>query len=256
MSKRDTFRAVQTALGVTPTGVPNDESKEAWRVLWDEALAEYRKDNSPSEENPEGLFKVDDRHWIEGVKRQPITGGTIYAPKALVLHFTAGASGQSSIDYWKAKNNGVCAHLVVERDGSVIQCRPFKLTCGHAGISRWKSPKTGQLYVGMNQHSIGIEIANAGDSDVTWATRQPGYKAVKARHRNGGSERTWEAYPPAQIAAVTALCRALVATYDLHDVTGHDCIAPERKSDPGPAFPMQQAREACGFSGLPIVHRA
>ena len=42
---------------------------------------------------------------------------------------------------------------------------------------------------------------------------------------------------------------------NLDDITGHDCIAPERRNDPGPAFPMQELRELCGFSGLPEVHR-
>lgn len=259
MSKRDEFRTVQTALGVSPTGIPNDESKEAWQALWEASLAEFRAGQgaAPVADVPRSSgatpFVVNENHWLNGAKREPIIGGQVYAPKAVVLHFTAGASGQSSIDYWKAKHDGVCAHLVVERDGAVIQCRPFKLTCGHAGVSRWTDPKTGMHYVGMNQHSIGIEIANAGDSDVQWAIRQPGYKAIRARHRNGGPETTWEAYPGVQVAAVTALCRALVDTYDLHDITGHDCIAKERKRDPGPAFPIQLVREACGFAGLPKV---
>jgi N-acetylmuramoyl-L-alanine amidase len=51
------------------------------------------------------------------------------------------------------------------------------------------------------------------------------------------------------------VAKVLVACYQLDDITGHDCIAPERKDDPGPAFPMAELRAACGFTGLPAVHR-
>ena len=83
---------------------------------------------------------------------------------------------------------------------------------------------------------------------------------IKADHRNGSkgtSEardgKEWEAYPEAQLKAVFSLVSLLVAKYDLQDITGHDCIAPERKADPGPAFPMLELRAANGFSGLPKV---
>jgi N-acetyl-anhydromuramyl-L-alanine amidase AmpD len=49
----------------------------------------------------------------------------------------------------------------------------------------------------------------------------------------------------------------LVQAYNLDDVTGHDCIAPERKTDPGPAFQKHMAniRAACGIGlSLPMVH--
>lgn len=176
--------------------------------------------------------------------------------RLLVIHFTAGASGQSSIDFWKTPEaDYACAHIVIERDGKVIQCRPFDRICGHAGRSKWKDPKTGKVYAALNHCSIGIELANAGDSDVSWAKRQPGFSSFRGRHRNGGPVRDWEAYPAAQVAACVAVSRALVQRYNLDDVTGHDCIAPARKTDPGPAFDIAALRQACGFTGLPEVHR-
>ena len=176
--------------------------------------------------------------------------------RCVVIHFTAGATARSSVNFWKTKSaKGASAHVVIDRDGSIIQCRPFNRTAGHAGVSRWRDPQTGFLYEGLNSCSIGIELANAGD-DSKLARRWSKAPLVPAAHRNGGPVKDWEAYPPAQLAAVTKLVQALVKRYRLDDITGHDCIAPERKSDPGPAFPMEKLRQACGFAGLPIVYRA
>ena len=78
---------------------------------------------------------------------------------------------------------------------------------------------------------------------------------VQAKHRNGGSEKKWEAYPPEQLASVFRVVSLLMATYKLDDITAHECIAPERKNDPGPAFPMEELRKANGLEGLPEVCR-
>lgn len=203
-------------------------------------------------------MQITPSHWLQGARRQIIPGGTAMPiRRALVIHFTAGATGQSSIDFWRTpKAEGACAHVVIERDGSIIQCRPFNLTCGHAGKSKWRDPKTGTLYQGLNACSIGIELANAGnDPDaLKWARKQPGFASVRATHRNGGTNAEWECYPGLQLAALTKVAESLVKQYKLDDITGHDCIAPARKDDPGPAFDMLRFREALGFSGLPAVH--
>lgn len=39
--------------------------------------------------------------------------------------------------------------------------------------------------------------------------------------------------------AATKIAGLLVEEYELKDIVGHDDIAPGRKFDPGPAFPMQ-----------------
>lgn len=204
-------------------------------------------------------YSIDSAHFLaidgKAVKRDPLPAGKdMPIRRAVVLHFTGGASGASSVTAMSERK--VSAHLVVDRDGSVRQCVPFNKQAAHAGVSRWVDPSTKKLHVGCNGFTIGIEIANAGDDPgaQSWARKQGAEFAI-AKHRNGGKEVLWEEYTDPQIAAVTAICKALVERYKLDDITGHDCIAPERKNDPGPLFPMKLVREACGFKGLPEVHR-
>lgn len=189
-------------------------------------------------------MKIDANHWLEGVKRDELPGGSnMPIRRFLVIHFTSGASGQSSINFWKTPEaKGACAHIVIERDGTVIQCRPFNRTCGHAGKSSWKG------FDGLNSCSIGIELANAGDN-AKLAAKWSKLPLVKAKHKNGGPVQEWEAYPDVQVAACGEVVKALVDRYKLDDVIGHDDIAPDRKNDPGPASEkwMGDIRVSCGF---------
>lgn len=199
-------------------------------------------------------MKVTTDHCLDVALSEPIPGGSsMPVRRAVVIHFTNGATAKSSIEYWRKLGTGVCAHLIIDRDGTIYQCRPFDRTAGHAGVSRWKDPNTGKLYVGMNSCSIGIELANAGEEE-TVAKRWSKLPLVTLKHRNGGPVMKWEQFPKAQIAACTETVQVLVARYNLDDITGHDCIAPERKVDPGPAFPMEELRVACGFHGSPEVY--
>ncbi len=195
-------------------------------------------------------------HTVAGSIPDPIPGGaSMPVRRLLVIHFTGGASGASSVEAMKQR--GVSAHVVVERDGTIRQCRPFDRTCAHAGESRWQDPKTHAKYGSANSYGIGIEIANAGDDPgaLAWAKKH-GAKSRMAKHRNGGRVVEWEEYDPRQLEAVFALSKALCERYNLDDITGHDCIAPERKNDPGPCFPMEELREFCGFGRtLPVVHQ-
>lgn len=199
---------------------------------------------------------ITDTHFLDTAKRAPIRGGgAMNIRRVLVIHFTAGATGSSSVEAMKQRK--VSAHLVIDRDGSVTQCVPFNQVALHAGRSRWVDPKTGIRYEGVNSCGIGIELANAGcdAGALSWARKQPGFASFDARHPNGGPTVEWEHFSLAQLRACFAVSKLLVAHYRLDDITGHDCIAPERKNDPGPAFPMRALREACGFTGLPAVHR-
>lgn len=183
-------------------------------------------------------------HWIDTAKREPIAGGSrMDLRRYLIIHATCGASGESSIQSWKDGGGGVCAHFVIERDGTLIQCRPCNRTSGHAGKSLWHDHRD------LNSCSIGIELANAGSDDgaLSWARKQPGFFSVKARHKNGGPVCEWEGYQPIQLRTLEILAKVLVERYNLDDVIGHDDVAPDRRDDPGPAFPMDVLRAVCGF---------
>ncbi len=163
----------------------------------------------------------------------------------LIEHFTAGASAMSSINWWRnPAAKGASAHVVIDRDGTVYQCRPFNRTAGHAGPSTWVDPNTGVRYTNLNRCSIGIELANGGDS---YPRKFSSLEPVRARHKNGGPTTEWERYTEAQIEACKAVSKALVDRYNLDDLIGHEDIAPSRKDDPGPAFPMADVRDHCGF---------
>ena len=205
---------------------------------------------------------INAQHFLEGVKKSLLPGGAdLRMPQLLVIHFTAGMSAESSIDWWKnPAAKGASAHVIIDRDGTVIQCRPFDKTCGHAGISKWRNPRTGETRTGCNAFSIGIELANAGDSVSGKPPKAFGkYElqagSLKAKHKNGGPLTAWEIYPQAQLDTCFNVAQTIVSQYRIIDLAGHEDIAPARKNDPGPAFPMLALRQHCGFSGLPVVNR-
>lgn len=203
-------------------------------------------------------MKIHPDHWLDVAVRVPYPAGPpMRTRRFLVMHFTGGWKARSSIDFWRTKEaKGAEAHVIIDRDGTILQLRPFDEEADHAGESSWVDPGTGIRYDWLNRCSIGIELANIGDLGVKVYPSTMGLMAggpipvITARHKNGGPVTTWEKYPDAQLSAAADLARVLVARYNLDDVVGHDDIAPKRKVDPGPAFPMQQFRRALGFPKL------
>ena len=176
----------------------------------------------------------------------PHVGGVI-SPRFLVVHYTAGSSAAGTISWFRNPSSKVSAHLVIGRDGKSTQMVPFNREAWHAGQSRWGSLS------GLNRHSIGIEIDNAGQlirSGGKWVsplTRRsyPDSEVTVAPHKNdlpGAAPCGWHAYTSAQIEATLECGMALVQQYQLDDVLGHDDIAPGRKRDPGPDFPLDSIR--------------
>lgn len=175
--------------------------------------------------------------------KSPNTGGAL-AAKFLVIHYTASGPSFDTAAYFAKPSAEVSAHLVIRRDGTVIQCVPFDVVGWHAGDSHW-TDKTGQYHQGLNQHSIGIEIENwgalrrAGSGWVSWtdAAVDAG-KVIEARHKYGVPDGGWETYTEAQIESTLEAARAICAAYGIDEIIGHDDISPGRKSDPGPAWSM------------------
>lgn len=176
----------------------------------------------------------------------PHMGGG-FTPRFLVLHYTAGSSAAGTISWFKNPASKVSAHLVIARDGTVTQMVPFDREAWHAGRSSW-----GTLS-GLNHYSIGIELDNAGvliRSGGKWVSplsrrSYPDREVTLAPHKNdppGTPPSGWHAYTPSQIEATLECGLALIDHYGLSDVLGHDDIAPGRKRDPGPDFPLESVR--------------
>lgn len=204
------------------------------------------------------VIEQNGEHWLDEAERVPYPADReMPVRRFLVIHFTSGASARSSIDFWKSgEAKGAEAHIIIDRDGTVLQIRPTNQRADHAGKSKWADPKTGKVYENLNSCSIGIELANAGDGANEDGTAFSSRKfrcpagVKRARHKHGGPNTFWEIYPEAQIAACCEVAAALVSRYKLDDVIGHEDIAPLRKNDPGPLCPMDRIRKACGFGPM------
>ena len=191
-------------------------------------------------------MQIDSNHlFVDGDLRSSPNFGGVITPRFIVVHYTAGGGLDGSVS--ALENAGLSAHLLIGRDGKVVQTVPFNRRAFHAGKSQWKG------YTSLNNHSIGIEVCNYG-----WLFQRddgkfqrPGRfgatpaldasKVIVADHKNGWPRRCgWEIYPDRQLKALTKVCEALLAHYgSLIEIVGHDDISPDRKQDPGPAMPME-----------------
>lgn len=184
-------------------------------------------------------------HQLTNVpQRETPNRGGIIEPCYLVFHFTAGESIQSAVDWFCNPESKASAHLVIGRDGRIIQLAPFNVRTWHAGRSHWEGVS------GLNQCSLGIEMVNAGrlakagDRYISWFNVEyPENEVVEAEHKFENAVSYWHAYTEAQLECAMELADMLVNTYNLRGIVGHDDIAPGRKSDPGPAFPMEKIRD-------------
>ena len=161
----------------------------------------------------------------------------------IIVHYTASSNADSAIKTLTDTDRKVSAHLVVGRDGSITQLLPFDIIAWHAGVSKWGERE------GFNKYSIGIEIDNAGkleeqdDQYVSWFGKAyPREEVILAVHRNQTEMSFWHSYPDDQLNIVEMLCKLLINTYGIQHILGHEEIAPDRKIDPGPGFPLDDFR--------------
>jgi len=198
-------------------------------------------------------MRIDDTDRLEAdpqdqieieIQDSPNHGGRI-VPEYLVIHYTAGRSGESSARHFMDPQAKASAHIVLDRSGKIWQLVPFTIRAWHAGVSAWAGRH------GLNDFSIGIEVDNAGRLQKSGNRYQAWFggsyeedQVIHARHKNEQSEFPWHAYTERQLDVLMTLSKLLVERYRLKDVVGHDDIAPGRKADPGPAFAMNSFRSA------------
>jgi len=98
----------------------------------------------------------------------------------------------------------VSSHLLITREGQLIQFVPFNKRSWHAGISSFDGQED------CNDFSIGIELEGCDD----------------------------EPFETEQYSTLIKTLDALKAQFSIHpkNIVGHCDVAPDRKTDPGPHF--------------------
>lgn len=165
-------------------------------------------------------------------------------PTFIIIHFTAGSSAESSVDWFKNPGAGASAHLVIDRNGKIWQLIDFKLKAWHAGRSRWAE------HLNFNDFSIGIELDNPGrmrkdgEKFVAWFGKEYAKgNVLEALHKHEDNISYWHNYTEKQIETCLEVCKLIMQKYPtIKDILGHEDIAPIRKNDPGPLFPMENFR--------------
>lgn len=166
------------------------------------------------------------------------------SPLYLIMHYTAGVGLDGAVSWFLNPEAQASAHLVIGREGSIVQMVPFNRKAWHAGKSVW-----GNLE-GLNQYSIGIELVNAGKlhrrADGQWANWAnniiPPEEVAVARHKDETEAAGWQEYTDLQIKTAVEVASLLNASYHFTDVLGHEDVSPGRKIDPGPLFPLNSFR--------------
>lgn len=177
--------------------------------------------------------------------RTPNQSGTFKAgPRYLVMHYTAGASAESSASWLRNPEAKASAHFVIG-DGLEYtqQLLEIDRIAWHAGRSYYNGES------GFNHFSIGLEFDNPGILQQRpgggWVTSYgkpvTSDKIIVAPHDKGGPVKGWHRYSEGQIRTGLMLVKAILkASPSIKAIVGHDDIAWPRKTDPGPAFPMHR----------------
>ncbi len=100
------------------------------------------------------------------------------------------------------KDLAVSAHLLIKRNGSVVQFVDFNKRAWHAGTSSFNGVEN------CNNYSIGIELQGSDNM----------------------------AYESVQYQVLNKVIASLKDEYPITDIVGHSDISPGRKTDPGPMF--------------------
>jgi N-acetylmuramoyl-L-alanine amidase len=157
-----------------------------------------------------------DSRLVSAVVPSPNHGERRAAIDMLLLHYTGMPDADVALQRLCDQASEVSAHYFVFEDGRLVQCVPEARRAWHAGEASWAGAAD------INSRSIGVEIANPGHG---WR---------------------YDEFPDAQIAAVIALSRDILARHPIPSgrVLAHSDVAPMRKQDPGEKFPWDRLAAA------------
>lgn len=168
------------------------------------------------------MMKLDPQGWVSGITHIPSpnhdqrSSGRV---SLLVVHnislppeqfggpgveqlFTNSLDPDEHPYYRSIAGMQVSAHFFIRRDGQLIQFVSCEQRAWHAGVSCWQGEEK------CNDYSLGVELEGSDTVPFT----------------------------DAQYERLSELTQLLRGHYGTLGVAGHNHIAPQRKTDPGPCF--------------------
>ena len=181
--------------------------------------------------------------------------GRVLPVELVVVHWTASPTNAATptgadhgrIRRWlRGKTSKNSTHLVICRDGGVIQGAPLYDRTWHAGGTTWAG-LGGRNVRSINSRSIGFDLENVGPLKMRDGVLRDCYGGV---HHGLAEEdehgRLWEPYSEIQIATMLWLACRLVEVFpvlaDFRRWVGHEHIK-DTKQDPGPLFPWMRLHD-------------
>jgi len=118
--------------------------------------------------------------------------------------------------YERIRGARLSAHFVIRRNGQLLQFVSCNERAWHAGVSAWNGRPR------CNDFSVGVELEGLeGDP-----------------------------FEEAQYETLIPLLDALCDRYPIKAVAGHEHVAPDRKTDPGPGFQWSRLNALANARGL------
>lgn len=186
----------------------------------------WQRDDSPL------LLSMDEAGWVHEAQALPSPNCDSYPQPAvplLLIHnislppYQYGGDGVAQLFgntldadahpyYAGIAHLRVSAHFLVRRDGSLLQFVSTRQRAWHAGVSQWRGRER------CNDFALGIELEGCD----------------------------FEPFAHAQYRTLTALTLLLQQQCGITAISGHEHVAPGRKTDPGPFFDWSRLAAAVG----------
>lgn len=155
-----------------------------------------------------------------------------FNPCGITIHYTAGGTAVSSIEY--LRTTSLRYHLIIDRNGDIYQMVRLDQRVNHAGDANWQG-------LSPNRKHIAIALANYGKLELqegkflTWSGQSMNQTFVEYRPftLSHGSA-YWEKCTKAQESSLVDLIYWLMKNLNISPkhICGHDEATP-RKIDPG-----------------------
>jgi N-acetylmuramoyl-L-alanine amidase len=164
--------------------------------------------------------------------------------ETIVIHGMSGSTALSTVRYLTASNTHLSAHLLITREGKIIQMVEFQTQAWHAN----KCQLLGNT--NMNAFSVGIELENAGllkkidNRYYAFLGRKiPDNEVTQLVNPQTGFHAYWQTFTDKQLHVLKEVCKLLLFNYKIKRIVGHSEISLIGQIDPGPAFPLSDFKK-------------